>query len=85
MHLYLRTLVFFLPFPLCRCKTNLSIELVSSLNLMGVSASTFLLPQRSVPNIMIFVLPFAPFFNQGPDRYSFSSIIFATSFPSHSE
>lgn len=60
------------------CINNLSIQLVPCLNLMGVSASAFLLPQRFIPNIMIFVLPFASFFNQGPDICSFCSIIFAT-------
>ena len=57
-------------FPFCLRITNLSIQSVSPLNLMGVSASALLLSQSFVPNIMIFVLPFAPFFNRGPYSYS---------------
>lgn len=57
-------------FPFCLRITNLSIHSVSPLNLTGVSASALLLSQSFVPNIMIFVLPFAPFFNQGPYSYS---------------
>lgn len=62
---------FFAFFPFCLCITNLSIQLVSPFNLIGVSVSALLLSQRFMSNIMIFVLPFSTFFNQGTDSYSF--------------